>query len=140
MKDIHYIMLRAAAQATESEDRVRSALSHFLFDSEIDTIETEGYFGNPITILQARLTGKQCDKLMEYLRSELPESDLDRLKNEMEERTDESCCFNIRLDKQAAYQGIVKLPDNGDTIAAKIKIRAYPAKREIAVEVAKKFF
>src|SRR5574341_51219 len=138
--NIHNITLRAIVQATESEDRVRSALSLFLFDEEIESINTEGHFGNPITILQARITGKNCGQFVELLKSKLPEHDLTRLKNERCERMDEDCNLHIRFDKQAAYRGTVQLAATADTIAAEIKIRAYPAKREKALSVVETIF
>ncbi|MCZ7355955.1 MAG: exosome subunit [Candidatus Methanoperedens sp.] len=138
--DINNITLRAIVQATESEDRVCTALSLFLFDSEIERIRTEGHFGNPITILQARITGKKCSQFIELLKSKLPESDLEKLKNERCERIDEDCCFHIRFHKQAAYNGKVQLATTTDTIAAEIKIKVYPAKREKALAVSETIF
>lgn len=43
MMDIHHITFRTIAAATEGEDRVRTALSLFLFDNEIETVATEGH-------------------------------------------------------------------------------------------------
>ncbi|GFO98238.1 hypothetical protein ig2599ANME_2461 [groundwater metagenome] len=60
MGDIHNILLRAMAQATESQDRVKTALSLFIFDNEIEITPTEGHFGNPIIIMQARVKGRDC--------------------------------------------------------------------------------
>ncbi|MCE8423070.1 MAG: hypothetical protein J5U17_02270 [Candidatus Methanoperedens sp.] len=138
--DIHNINFRTIVSATESEDRVRSALSNFLFDNEIDVVNTEGHFGNRISILQARLKGRKCIQFIELLNSNLPSNDLDRLKNELEERMDDECNLHIRLDKQAAFQGMVKLAASSDTIDAQIKIKAYPARYENAIAVAEKIF
>ncbi len=140
MGNLHHITLRAIAQATESEDRVKSALSLFLFDSEIATIKIEGHYGNPITILQAQMKGKNCARFIELLKSKLGEHDLKRLKNESCERVDEDCVLHIRFDKQAAYKGIVQLAKTADTISAEIKIKAYPARREKAIAVVGEFF
>jgi len=70
----------------------------------------------------------------------LPEHELDRLRNERCERIDDECCLHIRFDKQEAYKGIVKLAATPDTIAARIKLKAYPAKLEKAIEVAEMIF
>jgi len=112
--NIHNITLRAIVQATESEEKVRTALSLFLFGDEIETITTEGHFGNPITILHARIKGKNCSKFIDLLKSKLSESELERLKNERCERIDEDCSFHIRFDKQAAYKGILQLAKTAD--------------------------
>ncbi|HEY4679781.1 MAG TPA: RNA-binding domain-containing protein, partial [Nitrosarchaeum sp.] len=61
-------------------DRVRTALSLFLFDGEVEVINTEGHFGNPITILQAQVKGRNCRRFIELLKSKLPGYELDRLK------------------------------------------------------------
>ncbi len=137
---IHNISLRAIAAATESEDRVKAALSVFLFGDEIETIKTEGHFGNPITIFEAQIKGRNCKQFIELLKSKLGEHDLKRLKGESCERIDEDCVFHIRFDKQAAYKGLVQLAATTDTIAAEIKIKAYPAKREKAMAVAEGLF
>ncbi len=138
--NIHYITLRAKASATESEDRVRTALSIFLFDDEIEIINTEGHFGNPITIFLVRIKGKDCSRFIEFIKEKLPGQELDRLREELDERMDEDCSLHIRFDKQAAYKGIVQLATTTDTIAAEIKIKAYPAKQTKAIEVAEKIF
>jgi RNA binding exosome subunit len=138
--NIHGITLRAIAAATESVDKVKAAMSLFLFDDGIESVTTEGHYGNPITVLQARIKGRNCEKFIKLIRSKLPEDDLSRLKKELAERIDEECCLHIRFDKQAAYKGIVQMAATSDTVAAKIKIKAFPARRENAAAVAETFF
>lgn len=140
MGDIHNILLRAIAQATESQDRVKNALSLFIFENEIEITPTEGHFGNPIIIMQARMRGKDCSRFVEFIRSKLHEQELQRLKSELYDRTDDDCIMHIRFDKQAAYGGIVKLAATADAIMAQIKLQAYPARRENAVAAAEKLF
>ncbi len=137
---VHNISFRAIGAATESEDRVKNALSLFIFDDEIETIRTEGHYGNPITILQAHIKGRNCKRFIELLKSKLNEHDLKRLKSESCGRIDEDCILHIRFDKQAAYKGVVQLATTTDTIAVQIKLKAYPAKREKAIEVAEELF
>jgi hypothetical protein len=137
---VHNISFRAIAAATESENRVKNALSFFLFDDEIETIRTEGHYGNPITILQAHIKGRNCKRFIEFLKSKLSEHDLKRLKSESCGRIDEDCSLHIRFGKQAAYKGIVQLATTTDTIAVQIKLKAYPAKREKAIEAAEELF
>lgn len=138
--EIHNISFRAFVQATESEDRVRNALSLFLFDNATETIKTEGHYGNPISILQARLKGRNCSQFIELLKSKLTEDELERIKTEACNRVDDDCVLHIRFDKQAACRGTVQLATTKDAISAEIKLRAYPARHESAVEVAEKIF
>ena len=137
---IHYITFQASVHATESDDRVKTALSLFLFDNEIYLNNTEGHFGNPISIMEARIKGRKCNQFIELLKSKLPSSEIQRLKNELEERIDDECNLHIRFDKQAAFQGMVKLATSGDMIVVQIKIKAYPASYENAIVAARKIF
>ncbi len=140
MGSIHHITLRAIAQATEDMDRVKAALSLFIFGEEIEAVTTEGHYGNPITLLQAQIKGKDCDRFIELLKSRLPEAELERLKNELGERIDDECYLHIRFGKQAAYKGMVQLAATADTIAAGIKLKVYPARCEKAIEIAEEIF
>lgn len=138
--EIHHITIRAIAQATESEDRVKTALSFFLPDNEIEIIKSEGHFGNPITIIQSSIKGRKCREFIDFLKTSIPVNEMELMKTQMIERVDEQCVLNIRFDKQAAYEGNVRLAKTSDTIAARIKVKAYPAKREIAIKVAETLF
>lgn len=139
-KPIHSVTLRAICAATESEEKVKSALSIFLFDNEIETISTEGHFGNTITILSSTIKGRDCSRFIELLTSRLPGPELERLKAETCERIDDDCNYHLRLDKQAAYTGIVKLAATSDIIDTRIKIKAYPAQRDKAIAIAETIF
>jgi RNA binding exosome subunit len=138
--NVHYITFRASVQATESDGRVKTALSLFLFDNEINETKTEGHFGNPITLLQGQIKGKECTRSIDLIKSGLLELELIRLRNERCERIDDECCLHIRFDKQAALEGKVRLAKTTDSISAKIKLKAYPAHYEKALEAADMLF
>jgi RNA binding exosome subunit len=141
MGDIHNIVFRAIARATESEDRVKTALSLFIFNNEIETIVTEGHFGNRITIMKSRLKGRDCNRFIDVMKSGLSEPDFQKLRNELYDRVDDECVLHIRLDKQTAYSGAVKLASSAaDTIIAEIKLRAYPARPDNAIAIAENIF
>jgi len=139
-KPIHNISFRVICAATESEEKVKKALSLFIFENKIDIINTDGHFGNLISIFSATIRGNDCSRFIEILRSKLPEHDLQNLKNEIYDRVDDDCVLHIRFDKQAAYSGNVQLATNGDTITTEIKLRTYPARREKAVALAENIF
>lgn len=138
--NIHYITFWASVHATESDDRVKSALSLFLFDNKIDEDHTQGHFGNPITLLKGKIKGKDCIRFIDLLKSNITEYELQKLKDEHCDRIDEDCCFHIRLDKQAAFNGKVKLAKTTDTITTMIKLKAFPANRMNAIEAFESFF
>jgi RNA binding exosome subunit len=139
-KPVHSISLRAICAATESEEKVKSALSLFIFGNEIETISTEGHFGNTITILSSTIKGRDCNAFIELLTSRLSRYDLERLKAETCERIDDDCNYHLRFDKQAAYSGVVKLATTSDIIDSRIKIKAYPAQRDKAIAIADTIF
>ena len=112
----------------------------FNLGDEIETINTEGHFGNTITILSSKIRGKDCSRFIELLTSRLSGSELERLKAETCERIDDDCNYHLRLDKQAAYTGIVKLATTSDIIDTRIKIKAYPAQRDKAISIADTIF
>jgi RNA-binding protein len=139
-KPIHNISIRAICSATESEEKVKKALSTFIFENKTDIINTDGHFGNPISILTATIRGIDCNRFIELLISMLPEQDMHKLKDEIYDRVDDDCVLHLRLDKQAAYDGNVQIATTGDTITSEIKLRTYPARREKAITVAENIF
>ncbi|NYT01931.1 MAG: hypothetical protein GKC10_04140 [Methanosarcinales archaeon] len=132
---IHRISFRAFVAATEDEERVRNALCIFVPSDYIEASSVDGYYGNPIKILDATLRRKEGLAFFQILREQLPEADLARLQREAPSRTDEDCHFHLRLDKQAAYKGKVRLTDSGDAIDVSVHVATYPARYEEAVRV-----
>jgi len=139
-RTVHNVIFRTICAATEGEEKVKKALSLFIFENDVNIINTDGHFGNPISVLTAIIRGNDCSRFIEILRSKLPEQDLQRLKNEISDRVDDDCVLHIRFDKQAAYGGNAHIATMGDTITAEIKLRSYPARREKAIAVAEQFF
>lgn len=132
---IHRISFRAFVAATEDEERVRNALCIFVPSDYIEASSVIGYYGNLIKILDATLKRKEGLAFFQLLREQLSQADLVRLQREAPARTDEDCHFHLRLDKQAAYKGIVRLTDTGDAIDVSIHLATYPARYEEAVKV-----
>ena len=125
----HYIDLRTFCYATEDEKRVEDALRHFLPEEfEIDRVENTGHHGDRIVVLSARVESADG---MRVVLDRLAELDaIDRVLEELDERVDDNCSFFLRLDKQAAFNGLVRL---GEGITLRAKVEAYPAKHEKAV-------
>ena len=138
--NVHYITFRASVQATESDDRVKTALSLFLFDNEIDESKTEGHFRNPIILLEGKIKGKDCTRFIDLLKTGLPPNELEKLRSERCDRIDDDCCLHIRFDKQEAFKGNIRLAATADVITATIKLKAYPAHREKAIGASEGLF
>ncbi|TQQ79538.1 RNA-binding protein [Halonotius roseus] len=125
----HYIDLRTFCYATEDEKRVEDALRHFLAEEfEIDRVTNTGHHGDRIVVLSARVESADG---MRVVLDRLAELDaIDRVLEELDDRVDDNCSFFLRLDKQAAFNGLVRL---GEGITLRAKVEAYPAKHEKAV-------
>ena len=126
---LHYVDLRAFSYATEDEQRVAEALRYYLpEETELDRASTEGFHGDRIVVLSARV--ERADDVRVVLRRLAEFEGIEGVVEELDERVDDNCAFHLTLDKQAAYRGEVAL---GDGLVLRGKIEAYPAKKEIAV-------
>ena len=125
----HYIDLRTFCYATEDEKRVEEALRQFLPEEfELDRVTNTGHHGDRIVVLSARVENADG---MRVVLDRLAELDsIDRVLEELDDRVDDNCSFFLRLDKQAAFNGLVRL---GEGITLRAKVEAYPAKHEKAV-------
>ena len=129
--DIASLIFRTFAHATEDEGRVEQALRFASGAEDISKIKNEGYHGNPIIILEGRITRSR--EIRTFLNS-LEHDDVRMLLDTLESRVDEESMFFLRLDKQAAYEGRIALADNDDVISVRGKIKSYPQKRESALK------
>ncbi|WP_049921010.1 RNA-binding protein [Halopiger djelfimassiliensis] len=127
---LHYVDLRTFCYATEDEKRVEEALRTFLPEEfEIDRAESEGHYGDRILVLSARV--ENADDVRHVLSRLTALESFDRLIAELDDRVTENTELFLRLDKQAAFEGDVRL---GDGITFRGKVEAYPATKSAAVE------
>ena len=146
----HHIYLRTSSQATEDPEKVRSALRLFFpqrddaANDEPDIIHESimsGHYGNLITILEAEIVKKKDGKyVIDLIKQHLDPEELSRIVTELPLRIDEECNLYLRFDKQEAYKGNLKMAQISDAILLRIKLKAYPAKQEKAIYVAKELF
>ena len=132
---IDRVSFRAFVAATEDEVRVREALAVFVPLDRITKITAEGHFGNEILILEAALRRKEASAFFEILREQLPAEDLQKLHQEIPDRLADESHFHIRLDKQAAYKGLLRLTDSKDALDITALIKTFPARREAALKI-----
>lgn len=127
---LHYVDLRTFCYATEDEKRVEDALRTYLPEGfEIDRAETEGYHGDRILVLSARI--ENADGIRHVLDQLRGSADLKRVREQLDERVTDNCELFLYLDKQAAFGGEARL---GEGITLRAKVEAYPAKKDSAVE------
>ncbi|TFF93719.1 hypothetical protein EU546_05850, partial [Candidatus Thorarchaeota archaeon] len=62
----------------------------------------------------------------DYLFDQLSRADRLWIVNSLEERLDEQCTLFLRIDKQAAYLGRIKIATGPDVISLRIHFRDYP--------------
>lgn len=129
----HYVDLRTFCYATEDDERVEQALRTYLpEDFEIQRQESEGFHGDRILVLSARV--ENADEVRHVLREVASAEGFETVMEELDDRIDENCSLFLRLDKQAAYRGE---PALGQGITLRGKVEAYPAKKAQAVENAR---
>lgn len=127
--------------ATEDEQRVFSALRTLMPDEiEIHRSKLKGHHGNPIVSFEARIGRKRfLHELWQRIISKLRAGELEKLAQVAPDRIDDTCHLYLRFDKQLAYAGGLMLTESGDAVHVTLKVVAYPAKRETAVMLVKKF-
>lgn len=136
MATFHYLQLRAFAHETEDPAKVRQALANAAQGGEVPWSETqvEGSHKNRIVILEGELKSAPAAKrLFQGLARDDPQG-FRRLREEADRRIDEHLNFYLRLDKQEAFLGRLRLAQDEDAITVRGKIRFFGAKRAGAAE------
>jgi RNA binding exosome subunit len=130
MSLFYYITFRTYCHATESLEKVERALKFVSHSENISKSKLSGYYGNPITVMEAKL--ETANEFKEFFKC-LGDTTAQTLKNELALRVDDECNLYLRLDKQKAFEGDCKLSEGEDTIAVKCKLKVFPPKKEIAI-------
>jgi RNA binding exosome subunit len=132
---IDRISFRAFVAATEDEGRVREALGIFVPLNRISATPVKGHFGNEILILDALLSKRDSQAFFQILKEQLPSGERARLRREIPERLEGESRFHLRLDKQAAYKGLLRLTESSDALDVSALIKTYPSRREEALRI-----
>ncbi len=137
---VAYVDVRFCAHATEDVEKVMKAVQTVLpIDSEEDQIvfnknTVEGHYHNPITFFDARIKNKKVIKaVVENLAANLGSFDKAELNRTLDRCFEKGSLF-LRLDKQAAFQGKIKLVYS-DPIRVRIRFRQ--SKLESVTQVCK---
>lgn len=134
---IAYIDIRFFVHATEDLDKVVEAVQRVIPSDYMDDIvfkkaNLKGHYGNPITLFQTRIKKKEIIKaFVENLSSRLDNLDKEMLRREIDLHVEKGSLY-VRLDKQAALQGELKLC-TADPIRVRIRFRK--SKLEDVVQV-----
>lgn len=133
---LHYITFRTFVHATEDKEKVAKAMSFVTGMEEMVEETATGYHGNSISILYAQLKRKK--DIINFF-SRMSVEDLEKLMETLDNRIDDDCNLYMRLSKQAAALGLLKLADDDDIIHVTCKVETYPRKKEKAISVVKDF-
>jgi len=129
---IHNIKFRVFVYENEDVDELSQAILNILPEAEIEAEEAEGLTEDKIIILSGTVSKKRYTK--EFFNLLLESVDLDKLNDDLERKMNEKGNWFLRFDKEDAIDEKMTIKDSGDSIHLKIKIAAYPAKKEIAVD------
>lgn len=130
---IHNIRFREFVYEDEDLDELKQAILNIFPDAEIEIEEAEGLTENRILILTGVISKKRQTKDFFNKLLELDSKVLDKLINDLDKKVDENGNLFLRLLKEDAIDEKINIVDSGDSIHLKIKIAAYPAKKEVAI-------
>jgi RNA binding exosome subunit len=137
---IHNLSYRAFVYGTENEEKVREAIHTLLPMAHPEKEIIEGYYNNPVLILHGKISKNNEVKVLQEKLQNLSPNDKKKIQKELHDRMDSKCNLFLRFDKQRAFLGDLKLVEHGDALHLKLKIAAYPAKKEEAIKVARQIF
>ena len=129
--------IRFCAHATEDVDKVMEAVQKVLPSDLAEDVafkrsSLEGHYGNPITFFETRIKDKETVRaLVEKLSANLSSLDKEELGRNINRYFEKGSLY-IRLDKQVAFQGKIRLVTS-DPI--RIRIRFRKNKIEDVVEI-----
>ncbi|AMK15407.1 RNA-binding protein [Methanobrevibacter olleyae] len=138
---IHNIRYRVFIYENEDKDEILEALLNILPTAEVEVEEVEGLLEERMLILSGTISKKRETKeFLNTLIDSIEKDQLIRLFNDLDRKMDEKGNLFLRLSKEKAIGGEWEILDGGDSIHLKIKIAAYPAKKEIAINKISEIF
>jgi RNA binding exosome subunit len=132
MPFVSKIEARAYVRTTEVFERVVSAVlsifpEHLRQSVLIESSKAEGQVGDTITIVSGALDGEEdCEAALDYLFGQMDRQSRRIIERSLDIRLDDQCIFFLRIDKQAAFQGLVRMANGQDVISVKLYFKHYP--------------
>jgi RNA binding exosome subunit len=123
---------RVFVHATEDLQKVKIAMANVVGPLELTTLVTEGVHGNSLTILEANVYDP--DVVPRFF-SKLDREDLQTILRTLDKRVDEGCNLFVKIDKQSAFLGQVRLDRGDDVISVRIRVAAFPASCDVAQKI-----
>lgn len=134
---IAYINIEFFAHATENLEKAMEAVKNTLPSDRLGEVDFKrdnlrGHYSNPIVFFATKIEEKDLIKaVVGSVFSRLSSLDKEALRSEIEKHVEKGSLY-LRLDKQAAFQGIVKL---GNVDPIRLRIRFRKAKIEDIIKI-----
>jgi len=142
----HHVRLTTFIHATEDEDKVLEAIGTFIpedindDDVLFDIAETQGFFGNPIKVVNVEIKrSKAVRRFLDHFKKLLNERDKAYLLDHLDEKIDEEGTLYVRFNKQKAYLGEAEIDEGDDVIQVRIKVKAFPMKKESVMKAVREW-
>ncbi|MCF8884613.1 MAG: RNA-binding domain-containing protein [Nitrososphaerota archaeon] len=125
---IERLLLQVLCHATEDEEKVMKAVENVvgdenMFKMSISSQQLKGYYSDPITMIKLELEDSETAiKIVKNILANISEYERKILIDEGLEKGKHGGKLYIRLDKQAAYRGFLRLSDK-DAIRIQVDIR-----------------
>ncbi|MCQ8891771.1 MAG: hypothetical protein NQU41_00120 [Candidatus Methanosuratincola sp.] len=125
---ISKVSMSLICHATEDQKKVEQALLNLLPEAirgsaAVKYTLAKGHHGNEIRIASLEEEGSAAKDVVDYITKLLPPGDILRLRDEMDRYFDSRSTFFLRLDKQKAFSGSLRLSDSDDVIRVKISVQ-----------------
>ena len=138
---IHNIRYRVFIYENENKDEVLEALLNILPRAEPEAEEAEGLLEEKMLILTGVVSKKRDTKeFLNTLVESIGEDQLIKLYNDLDRKMDEKGNLFLRFSKEDALDEKWTILDGGDSIHLKIKIAAYPAKKDVSLKKISEIF
>ena len=138
---IHNIRYRVFIYENEDKEEILEALLNILPTAVPEAEDVEGLLEEKMLILTGTISKKRETKeFLNTLIESIGEDQLIKLYNDLDRKMDESGNLFLRFSKEKAIDGEWEILDGGDSIHLKIKIAAYPAKKEVAIKKISEIF
>ncbi|RLF00922.1 MAG: hypothetical protein DRJ57_00190 [Thermoprotei archaeon] len=120
----------AFCHATENLEKVKRAILNLLprelrraYEARFHVELLEGHYGNPIAVVRLKVVNRSHASLalLEILRA-MGAADISALDSSIHARLDRSGNLYLRVDKQMAFLGRVKLYEGDDVVRVKVKL------------------
>ena len=135
------IKIFCSAHSTEDTEKVKQSMLHLIPEVhrssvEITELPIEGHAGNPIILLEMKITQKRkINDSLAFLAEKLDDLDKETIAEELESRIGKDNCVYLRFNKQEAFNEILKLDNVDNTIRLVIKFIIYKAADNIIQQV-----